>query len=103
MVRVSQLGSGVPRRLCAYEIAHVRSWELARRFRAFRAFQPDTIEEVVEPYLIQEGLLMRTPRGRALAEGAYQHLGLQAPKNINQLELIATDRSLYDLYKSVCP
>ncbi len=51
----------------------------------------DTIEEVVEPYLIQEGLLMRTPRGRALAEGAYQHLGLQAPKNINQLELIATE------------
>ena len=48
----------------------------------------DTIEEVVEPYLIQEGLLMRTPRGRALAEGAYQHLGLQVPKNLNQFELI---------------
>ena len=47
----------------------------------------DTIEEVVEPYLIQEGLLMRTPRGRALAEGAYQHLGLQVPKNLNQFEL----------------
>ena len=48
----------------------------------------DTIEEVVEPYLIQEGLLMRTPRGRARAEGAYQHLGLQVPKNLNQFELI---------------
>ena len=48
----------------------------------------DTIEEVVEPYLIQEGLLMRTPRGRALAEGAYQHLGLQVPKNLDQFELI---------------
>lgn len=48
----------------------------------------DTIEEVVEPYLIQEGLLMRTPRGRALAEGAYQHLGLKVPKNLNQFELI---------------
>ena len=48
----------------------------------------DTIEEVVEPYLIQEGLLMRTPRGRALAEGAYQHLGLQVPKNLSQFELI---------------
>ena len=48
----------------------------------------DTIEEVVEPFLIQEGLLMRTPRGRALAEGAYQHLGLQVPKNLNQFELI---------------
>jgi Holliday junction DNA helicase RuvB len=49
----------------------------------------DTIEEVVEPYLIQQGLLMRTPRGRVLAEGAYRHLGLLAPKNIRQLELLA--------------
>ncbi len=49
----------------------------------------DTIEEVVEPYLIQQGLLMRTPRGRVLAEGAYRHLGLSAPKNIRQLELVA--------------
>lgn len=49
----------------------------------------DTIEEVVEPYLIQQGLLMRTPRGRVLAEGAYRHLGLSAPKNIRQLELLA--------------
>ena len=49
----------------------------------------DTIEEVVEPYLIQKGLLMRTPRGRVLAEGAYRHLGLSAPKNLSQLELLA--------------
>ena len=51
----------------------------------------DTIEEVVEPYLIQEGLLMRTPRGRALAEGAYRHLGLQVPQNLNQFELITNE------------
>ena len=51
----------------------------------------DTIEEVVEPYLIQQGLLMRTPRGRVLAEGAYRHLGVSAPKNIHQLELLAQD------------
>ena len=49
----------------------------------------DTIEEMVEPYLIQQGLLMRTPRGRVLAEGAYRHLGLNTPKNIRQLELLA--------------
>ena len=49
----------------------------------------DTIEEVVEPYLIQQGLLMRTPRGRVLAEGAYRHLGISAPKNLKQLELLA--------------
>ena len=34
-----------------------------------------TIEEVYEPYLIQEGFLMRTPRGREATEKAYQHLG----------------------------
>ena len=49
----------------------------------------DTIEEVVEPYLIQQGLLMRTPRGRVLAEGAYRHLGISVPKNLKQLELLA--------------
>ena len=49
----------------------------------------DTIEEVVEPYLIQQGLLMRTPRGRVLAEGAYRHLGMGSPKNMRQLELLA--------------
>jgi len=50
----------------------------------------DTIEEVVEPFLIQQGLLMRTPRGRVLAEGAYRHLGITVPSNIKQLELLAT-------------
>ena len=49
----------------------------------------DTIEEVVEPYLIQQGLLMRTPRGRVLAEGAYRHLGISAPKNLKQLARLA--------------
>lgn len=42
--------------------------------------QRDTIEEVIEPYLIQQGLLMRTPRGRMLSDAAYRHLGLDAPK-----------------------
>lgn len=51
----------------------------------------DTIEEVIEPYLIQQGLLMRTSRGRMLAEGAYRHLGLAAPKNLKQMELLALD------------
>ena len=50
--------------------------------------QRDTIEEVIEPYLIQQGLLMRTPRGRALTPGAYQHMGLKPPKGTRQLELI---------------
>jgi len=41
--------------------------------------QRDTIEDVIEPYLIQQGFLMRTPRGRALTVQAFVHLGLKAP------------------------
>ncbi len=37
--------------------------------------EPDTIEEVYEPYLIQEGYLARTPRGRQATERAYKHIG----------------------------
>ena len=39
-----------------------------------------TIEDVIEPYLIQEGFLLRTPRGRIATDKAYQHLGVPAPK-----------------------
>ena len=39
----------------------------------------DTIEDVIEPYLIQQGYLMRTPRGRVATARAYRHFGLQAP------------------------
>ncbi len=48
----------------------------------------DTLEEVVEPYLMQQGLLLRTPRGRALAAAAYRHLGLDPPATA-QFELLA--------------
>ena len=39
----------------------------------------DAIEEVIEPYLLQQGLIARTPRGRQLAARAWSHLGLAAP------------------------
>ena len=39
----------------------------------------DTIEDVIEPYLIQQGLLQRTPRGRIATASAYTHFGLHAP------------------------
>ncbi len=39
----------------------------------------DAIEDIIEPYLIQQGLLLRTPRGRAATPAAYQHLGRTAP------------------------
>ena len=51
----------------------------------------DTIEEVIEPYLIQQGFLLRTPRGRALAAEAYRHLGLDEPNGAAQLDLIADE------------
>lgn len=37
----------------------------------------DTIEDVLEPYLIQQGFIMRTPRGRVVTQNAYRHFGLQ--------------------------
>jgi len=42
--------------------------------------EADTIEDVLEPYLIQQGYLQRTPRGRIATVSAYRHLGLSAPK-----------------------
>ncbi|MGK2957982.1 MAG: Holliday junction branch migration DNA helicase RuvB [Acidimicrobiales bacterium] len=41
--------------------------------------QTETIEEVYEPFLIQQGMLMRTPRGRVATPAAYAHLGMAAP------------------------
>jgi Holliday junction DNA helicase RuvB len=53
--------------------------------------QRDVIEDVIEPYLMQLGLLMRTPRGRLLSEGGYRHLGVAMPKDQKrQLDLLAT-------------
>ncbi len=42
----------------------------------------DAIEEIIEPYLIQQGLIQRTPRGRILTRHAWQHLGLAAPPDL---------------------
>ena len=39
-----------------------------------------TIEDVYEPYLIQNGLIQRTPRGRMLTKAAYEHFGVPAPE-----------------------
>jgi Holliday junction DNA helicase RuvB len=43
-----------------------------------------TLEEVVEPYLIQLGLLERTPKGRVATEKAYNHLGFDIPVNLQK-------------------
>ncbi len=41
-----------------------------------------TIEDVVEPYLLQQGFIMRTPRGRVVTQNAYLHFGLTPPKHL---------------------
>jgi len=41
--------------------------------------EEDTIEDVYEPFLIQEGYILKTPRGRLLSGRAYEHLGLKPP------------------------
>ena len=45
----------------------------------------DALEEVIEPFLLQQGLLQRTPRGRMLAAKAWSHLGMPVPKSQNDL------------------
>jgi Holliday junction DNA helicase RuvB len=47
----------------------------------------DTIEDVIEPYLIQQGYLMRTPRGRVACKLAYQHYGLKMPSSLSGPDL----------------
>jgi len=47
----------------------------------------DTIEDVIEPYLIQQGFLQRTPRGRIATMAAYRHLGVTPPKRGGAPEL----------------
>jgi holliday junction DNA helicase RuvB len=47
--------------------------------------EPDTIEDVYEPYLLQRGFLLRTPRGRCATPHAFRHLGLRPPEEAPQL------------------
>ena len=58
--------------------------------------QRDVLEEVIEPYLLQQGLLQRTPRGRALTESGYRHLGLAIPlgRQMTMLTVSADDPDL---------
>lgn len=49
--------------------------------------ESDTIEDVLEPYLIQQGYLQRTPRGRMATAQTYRHFGLSAPSQVQQGDL----------------
>jgi Holliday junction DNA helicase RuvB len=44
----------------------------------------DAIEDIIEPYLIQQGFVNRTPRGRVLTAAAFAHLGLPAPSAVSE-------------------
>jgi len=59
------------------------------------AEQRDVLEEVIEPYLIQQGLLQRTPRGRMLADAGYRHLGLTVPTG-RQIDLLVVETATDD-------
>ena len=50
-----------------------------------------TLEDVIEPFLIQRGFLLRTPRGRSASIQAYKHFGIEAPKEIKE-----QNRSLFE-------
>jgi holliday junction DNA helicase RuvB len=61
----------------------------AETLAAALAEQRDVIEEVIEPFLMQQGMVMRTPRGRMLAPNGWTVLGLEAPAELQQLDLLA--------------
>ncbi len=47
----------------------------------------DAIEDIIEPYLIQQGLIQRTPRGRILTDNAWKHLGLAVPSELKAQQI----------------
>jgi holliday junction DNA helicase RuvB len=47
--------------------------------------EPDTLEDVYEPYLLQQGLIKRTPRGRVLTPRGFEHVGIEAPREAASL------------------
>jgi Holliday junction DNA helicase RuvB len=59
---------------------------------AFVNEEKDTIEEVIEPFLIQQGFIIRTPRGRAATTEAYLHFGLKIPDRL----LMQQNMSLFE-------
>jgi len=47
----------------------------------------DAIEDIIEPFLIQQGFVNRTPRGRILTPGAFKHLGLDMPRSLSETQV----------------
>ncbi|HEY2409564.1 MAG TPA: Holliday junction DNA helicase RuvB C-terminal domain-containing protein, partial [Polyangiaceae bacterium] len=73
------------RRLLGVLIEHYEGGPVGVETLAAALAEPrDTIEDVYEPYLLQQGFLGRTPRGRVATKKAYEHLGAREPKKVNQ-------------------
>src|SRR6187397_204652 len=53
--------------------------------------ESDTVETVAEPYLVREGYIVRTPRGRSAAARAWRHLGLEPPQGFSQQDALPID------------
>ena len=53
--------------------------------KQYYEFAKDIIEDVIEPYLIQQGFIMRTPRGRVTTQFAYRHFGLKPSAAVEDL------------------
>jgi len=53
--------------------------------------EADTVETVAEPYLVREGYIVRTPRGRAASPRAWTHLGITAPRSAPLQDLLPVD------------
>jgi Holliday junction DNA helicase RuvB len=90
-LEVDQVGlDGMDRRYLACIAEHYNGGPVGvETLAAALSEQRDTIEEVIEPFLLQQGLLQRTPRGRMLTPGGFRHIGLSPPRTYaQQLSLI---------------
>lgn len=47
----------------------------------------DALEEIVEPFLLQQGFIQRTPRGRLMTPASFSHLGITAPRDLNAVQM----------------
>ena len=78
--KATRAGSPTPGNMCSDSKAILSLSALDEPLAAAVAEERETLEDVVEPYLIQEGLMLRTSRGRMLGEPGWRHLGLKPPR-----------------------
>jgi Holliday junction DNA helicase RuvB len=82
MLEVDHAGlDGLDRRLLQMVVRNFQGGPVGiESLAAALSEQRDTLEDVVEPYLIQQGYLVRTSRGRVASDLAWQHLGIENPQ-----------------------